>query len=737
MRKLAIFSAAFTAAAALFAYLVPNTRVLWLAGVCIVLSVFGRALGLRRCCAAALGAAFGFLWCVTWGVYRVAPLNQVAGTEQTITVTLCADPVESDYGAYALCEMKLNGRSYHLRLYADDGLLEADAGDRVTCTAALERTGMELRNGESLYLRAQGIPLIAFAESALTCTPGEAPWTVRLQQWFQTRIDHLYTPEVRGLLRALLTGDRSQMDYGTRNDLSVTGLSHAVAVSGMHVSILMTLIGYLCGKNPRLTALLGFPLVVVFVLMTGASPSACRAAVMQLFLLGASLVRRERDGLTALGAAALLLLLENPWTVADLSFQLSFTAVLGLLLLAAPIQNRILRLREKPGPILRFLASGLSATLAASALTLPLTVLYFGTISLIAPVSNLLVLWAVTGVFSLGLLSCLLGPAGIVLAWPAGLLGRFVLWGASVLSRLPYASVDLQHPALFLWAWMAYGLAYFWLLTPKRRSMVWPMCVLTAAFLAAVGFSRWTVTRGPWSFTALDVGQGQCLILEQNGFTTVIDCGGSDPEDAGEQAARYLLGAGIRQVDLLILTHYDADHAGGVEQLTRRLRVDHALIPDTGDSESVCALLNAAAVETVLISQRTKLEFSGGTMEILPPLSGKSGNNGGLCVLATAEEYDMLITGDLDRFAEMRLLSSWKLPRVELLVAGHHGAADSTSQPLLDAIRPETAVISVGADNPYGHPASTTLERLDAAGAQIFRTDRDGMVVLYGEETRR
>jgi len=325
MRKLAIFSAAFTAAAAFFVYVLRDVRALWIAGVCLVLCPVMLKLGLRRLCAVFLGLTVGLLWCFGYHQLFLAPAERLYDTEQTLTVTLTEAPASTIHGSRALAELNVQGRTYGAVLYANELLLEASAGDRVTAQMSIEPTGLSVTDGESLYDRSYGVIFTLFAESEPEIENGSPVWTVQLRQKLQDRIHARYHTNAAGLLRALLTGDRSELSYAVQNDLSVAGLRHAVAVSGMHVTMLMAMVSLCCGHNPRLTALLGIPVVVLFVLMTGASPSACRAAVMQIMLLTAPLIRREQDTLTALAFAALVLLLQNPWAIASVSFQLSFS----------------------------------------------------------------------------------------------------------------------------------------------------------------------------------------------------------------------------------------------------------------------------------------------------------------------------------------------------------------------------------------------------------------------------
>ena len=728
MRKLAVFSAAFAVAAAVYVYLFRDVRALWLVGVCLALSALGRWQGFRRISVAGLGVAVGILWCFGWQSVVLAPAEAAYGTEQKISLTLTDEPVESRYGATVLGTVRIGRRSYEAALFTEGEVLSQNLGpgDRIDCTAQVEPSGLEIEDGDSLYYRSRGVTLYLYARSELTATKGTPTVPQRLCLWLQGRIHTLYRGDTAGLVRALLTGDRSELSYSLQNDLSVAGLSHAIAVSGMHVSMLLAMISFACGGNPRLLAVTGVPIVALFALLTGASPSVCRAAVMQLFLLCAPLVRRENDGPTTLGAAALLLLLENPWSVASVSFQLSFGAVAGLFLFSGAIQTKILGLKKKAGRSLRVIASAVSATLGATALTLPLTVYYFGLISIAAPLTNLLALWAVTGIFMLGLLSCCLGPVGPAAAWVVTLLSNYVLGLCGLISTSPFAAAYPQNMLLMVWAFAAYGLVLWLLMCRRHPPVLWTLSALTAAFLVCILTGRWMFRQDPQRFTVLDVGQGQCLLLQSEDFTALIDCGGSDPEGAGEQAARLLHSAGVTRIDALILTHCDTDHSGGVAQFLDRVRVDSLFLPA---SDGLQMEPTTASQQVFLVNEVMEIAFSGGKITLYPPVLKENDNNGGVCVLATAAEYDILVTGDLDRFAEMRLLSRYALPDVDLLMAGHHGSKDSTSQILLDTVRPETVVVSVG-ENPYGHPAAETLERITAIGAEILRTDELGTIVI-------
>lgn len=725
MRKLALFAMGFALSTVILVYFWTDIRILWVAGFALVLSPVCMKLGLGRCCAVLLGLSAGVLWCFGYKEVWLSPVERVCNTELVLQMEIAELPQATDYGTKAEVEVTLEGRTYRALLYGEEGLLEAEPGDTVTGTVKIVDS---LSEDEDRWYghRASGIVLLLYGQEEMQLEQGTPPWPTALRMWFQTRIREHYPEGVVPLLLALLTGDQRELSYSLRNDLSVTGLSHAVAVSGLHVSVVLSVLVMLCGHNPRLTALLGVPLSVAFVLMTGASPSACRSAVMQTLMVTAPLVRREADSWTSLAAACLLLLLENPWNIASVSFQLSFSAVAGLILFASPLQNQLLG--KRPGRLRRVVASGVSACLSATITTMPLTVYYFGIFSLGAVLANLLALWAMNAMLMLGLISCFLG----FVAFPVTILSRYVLLLVEHMARFPYVAAYEQNLPLQIWAVLAYGLAV-WLLLWKKQANRWPIPLMALTFLLCVLYGGWNYSHDAPVYRVLDVGQGQCILLETGEVTVMVDCGGESPEKAGEQAARALHSGGKSRVDVLILTHYDADHAGGVTQLLHRVSVGMILLPDIRDGSGMRQSIEEAVGEDTKImpiSQLTELTFSGGKLTVFPPLDRVDDNNGGICVLATASECDMLITGDLDQLTEMRLLSHWKLPQVEVLVAGHHGAGTSTGKTLLETVQPKTVVISVGADNAYGHPVAETLERITKVGAKILRTDKEGTIVI-------
>lgn len=736
MRRLAIFSFAFALAAAGYVWLRPAGSGLP-AGLLLLFVGLGlyllRIERVRRLRIALLGLAFGLLW--TWGYerWKLEPLRALCGTTREIQVEVCEMPRKTAYGVVVTGRLENGGR---VRIFLDDSAQELSLGDRLRLTA-------ELSSEENLFDLANDIALCAYpvgTAEASKCQRPPARYVPQLAaEAVRRKIARIFSADTADFARALLTGDRSGLSYETSTTLSVAGISHIVAVSGMHVSLLVGVVQALCFRR-RLAAGCSVAAMAFFAAMLGFTPSVTRAVVMNTALLLAPLLGRENDAPTSLGFALLLILLGNPWAVASVSLQLSFGAMAGILLFQEPLQRRMTRRWEnvrRPGPgvrLLRAVAGLLSMSFSAVVFTLPVVAAVFGTVSLVSPLTNLLAVPLLSAVFALGCLAVAMGfvcaplgrALGWLLDWPIRLALRWTAWLAGV----PYGAVYTQSVYVIAWLFAAYLLLAVFLLSRRKRLRLLFLS-LAATLLCAVLFTG-LGNGGDCSVTALDVGQGQCILLQSGGMTAVVDCGGQRGAADGELAVRKLLMSGEDYVDALILTHYDTDHVGGVEQLLARIPVGRLFLPDLEpDNENRAQILTAAYLRDVpvtFVTEDLELQFSGGSLRIFAP-GPETDSNSGLSALMSAAECDILITGDMSAAGERDLLAREELPELEVLVAGHHGSRTSVSRELLEALRPAAVLISVG-ENRYGHPAQEVLDRIAAVGAQVFRTDQDGDITI-------
>lgn len=751
MRKLAFFASAFGAAVLLCCYFAPLS---WLAALGLGCALGGAllwlALGTRAKAFVLLlaGLGAGFLWFRGWTDLRLAPVEELAGTTGPIRAVVVDWPVPADYGQRV--EVRLAGVPALLYTKGDGGGLRP--GDEILVTAALKRADVR-REERTRVFTSRGYFLLAYArdEVEVTRRPAHTPVWLLPRVWNRalTRsIQAVFPEDAAGLVSAVLLGDRSGLRDADSSALSRAGLAHAAAVSGLHIGILAQLVMLLCRQRRRLAAGLTIPVLILFVLLTGTRPGAVRAAVMQTVLLLAPLLKREDDGPTSLSFALLLLLLWNPYAAASVSLQLSFAAVAGILLVSGPVMKRLkplyAHLRRRgwqrfPRGVCRFLCGVFSATLGAMLFTAPLSALYFGSMSLAGVLANLLALWAVFGLFAFGLpaaLAGLLSPAaGAVLGWPALICARWTLRVAAALGGLSFAALPLDFPYYRLWLGAVYVLlGVCFLLRRQKPSPLFPLCGGVLLLLAAIGLTQADYAGHDLTLAALDVGQGSSTAFLSEGRAVLVDCGGNGLQNAGDTAADWFQALGVSKLDLLILTHFDADHFNGVEELFSRMEIGAVVIPlledDPGGRRSaLCAWAAAEGAGVTAVSKLSQAEAGGAVFTLYPPLGSGTTNEEGLCVLCSLGEFDVLITGDADASVEAMLTKYFELPDVELLVAGHHGSKHSTSADFLAAVAPDAAIISSG-ENSFGHPDPETLRRLDAAGTAVFRTDTQGTVTV-------
>lgn len=757
MRKLCCFAAPFGAAVFLAVYLLPEALWLPAGGLCAALAVLGlRLKGERRLrwIIAAFGVAAGLCWSGVYTGLFHASARALAGTEGVMSAFVTGWPRPADYGCGVTVRLlPEEGWAVNAMLYLDpleDGSLpELRPGDRLSFTGRFHLVDT-VAGEKSDYYYARDIQVTAYADAAEVRRPPGVPspryWPVYAARALKNIVARCFPADAAPLVTALITGDKSALPGGLYSALRRTGLAHVAAVSGLHVSFLVNALAAAAGSRRRRGAVLGIGLVFFFAAVAGNTPSVLRAAFMHSMMLLAPLADREEDKATSLSTVLMLLLIQNPYAAASISLQLSFAAVAGVYLFTGPLHRRwTARLPQGKRPWQRAVrgalcrASGVAATtVGAAVFTTPLTACYFNTVSLVSPLANVLVLPAVSLLFAAGLGTAVLGVfapgAAAVPGWILAWLVRLVRWVTAGLSRIPFAAVGMDAVYVRLWLLLVYALFLLWLLWRGKRPRLWvPVGTGILCLCAALGLQFLSRTGGALTVSVLDVEQGLSTAFYADGHALLVDCGGSGREDAGDTAADYLQSLGLSRLDTLVLTHFHADHAGGVPQLLERLEVGTLVLPDVTPEEplrrEIEAAAQAAGAALLWVSENTDLTLGGARLRIYGPLGAGSANEEGLSVLCTSGDFDVLITGDMDGTIERRLVKYGDLPDIEVLVAGHHGSKYATSEDLLRAVRPEYAVISVGY-NRYGHPAPEALERLAAAGCEIYRTDWSGTLTF-------
>ena len=544
------------------------------------------------------------------------------------------------------------------------------------------------------------------------------------------------------LLPGLAIGDTTRVGPELQQAMRDSSLTHLTAVSGANCAVVV--LGVL-GLGALLRLPRGARIVLAaaalagFVVLVTPQPSVIRAATMAAVGLVVLLRGGRAAGAPALAVAVLVLLLADPWLAWSAGFVLSVAATAGLLLLAPPIAARLARV--VPAPLALMVAVPLAAQLACQ----PVLALLQPGIPLAGTVANLVAEPAAPVATVLGLIACLLQPVAPPLAGGIALLGWLPAAWIGLVARTAAAFPRIDQPAGLAGAVVAAVLLVVVVLLLARRTssrlrrgaaLLLLLTVLAAAGSTAGGaVGRLVGTPRDWSFAACDVGQGDGLVLSGgNGRYAVVDTG-HDPGPILDCLQRL----GVGRIDVLVLTHWDADHVGAARAISGRVRLALVGPTDGPPAEALRRDLAAAGATVRQVRRGDGFDLGRLHLDVLwppDPLGAvEPGNDASVLLHVTGGGSSMLLTGDLGEQAQDAVLRAGPVPRVDLLKVAHHGSAD-TSPAFTAAAGALVGVISDGADNDYGHPTGRALRLLRAAGTLAVRTDQDGLVLAAWRDGR-
>ena len=664
------------------------------------------------------------------------------------------------------------------------------AGDRVEVRGAL-RAPPESPYGAYLSRIGVAATLLTRSVRALD-TPVDADRVVQgIRAGAGDALARALPEPAAGLAAGILIGLRERVDRDLAADFTTTGLSHVVAISGWNIALVAGLVAALLGAWPRRrrsVATLGA--ITIYTVLAGASASVLRASVMAGVVLLARETGRPGTAARALAWAVVILLGVNPGTVTDAGFQLSAAATAGLLAWGSPLAARLRAwMPWLPG----FVVEGLGVSLAAQAATLPIVLLSFGRLAPLSPLLNLLVVPIVPLAMATGTLAMLGGiavgaGAPAVVATLLGLPGALVIGLLDLIVQtaadLPFAGVTLAPPAAAALGGLA--AASLVVVAARRRiaealgrrhraprpqqmsrasadtraarpgpgrsgslrsdrgiRLLTTLLALVVALATVAAVAR---PDGRLHVVALDVGQGDAILVETPAGGRLLVDGGPDPDrllvDLDERIPPW-----DRRIDLVVVTHPHEDHVGGLALVVERYRVARVVESGLAGPGSGYAALEAALAARNQPSGRLatgdRFTLDDVRFEVLwpdrtavpreTPDTGTGINNVSIVLLGSFGTQRFLLTGDMEEGVDPILVARG-LPTVDLLKVAHHGSRTATSDALLAATRPAVAIISVGANNTFGHPAPGTLARLSAHGVTTYRTDLQGTldVILDG-----
>ncbi|VAX32052.1 DNA internalization-related competence protein ComEC/Rec2 [hydrothermal vent metagenome] len=587
------------------------------------------------------------------------------------------------------------------------------------------------RNREPvMFLKTDGTLLLS-RDDSIQWLPQRMRW--RLYNYFRSN----FSPDAASLLSAIVIGHRENSSNMLYAAYARTGLAHLMSISGTHFALFTLLTFFLIRYSARwlpyrwlvrltarlsldeIAALLTFPLILLYLLLSGGRIPAMRSFLMiNIFLLGL-LIGRKGQWLNSLLLAAAVILFLDPQSLKTISFQLSFLAVFFIGITLESFEGHVQQERFKPA-LQKFMRLIL-VTAGALIGTSPLVLYYFHTISTISMPANLIF----TPVICFSIL-----PAGVFGGMFYLVTGYFPLNGMlQVMVDIVNSSVSyisgIGNTTLFIGAFPAITLFFIYPAIYFALGKRWRWFILsTTALAATVILTFVSLDRTLPKVTFLDVAQGDAAVIESSdGRTIVVDTGYT-----GREVKDFLRYKGINEVDALVITHADKDHSGGLWNLLRSTTVkevwDNGLLrysPQLGE-EILHREIEAGDILTSGESGFLALHPRKGYYTI----SAAEDNNYSLVLRFQDRDLKVMFTGDIEADAEESLVELKKYLPGDVLKVAHHGSKTSSTRDFLDSVNPKAAIISVGAGNTYGHPHRAALQRL--SGFNLFRTDLSGAI---------
>lgn len=618
------------------------------------------------------------------------------------------------------------------------------------------------------YYRNQGIAAALWCEQ-IQVSRGEVYALREMLNSFRRRCGEFLTEAAGeshgGILRAMLFGDRRELEEETKELYQVNGMAHILAISGLHLSFagmgVYRLVRRLTGSYPA-AGIAGIAFLLVYILMVGNTVSAIRAVIMFCIRVGADMCGRVYDPPTAVAAAAAGIVLFRPLSFYDAGFQLSFSAICGILF----VYPQLVRILTGDGK--RGLKSAVLASASVQLATLPVILWHYFEVPVYSVFLNLVVIPLMSGVLFFGF-------AGSMLCWVWMDGGKCCVGVCRVIleiyeflckfiNHIPGNRVITGRPSF--WGVFVYYLSLFFVLfliyfreTRKKKKAAGGekaaagerrSCRMAAAAGISIGVAGMALScpflpgKG-LEMVFLDVGQGDCIFVqEEHGITCLIDGGSSDVSRVGKYRIEpFLKSRGVSKVDYVFVTHGDQDHINGIRELLSReavgVEIGMLVFPDRQVwDEELLELYEIAFSQNIPAAEIKKGQIIRGNRLSLVCLAPKAentvqeGNEASMVLHVSYGELDILLTGDIEGDGEENLTNTLEKP-VEILKAAHHGSENSTSEEFLRKTRPELTVISAGRENSYGHPHMETLERLEESGSVWLCTAESGAIILRME----
>ena len=585
---------------------------------------------------------------------------------------------------------------------------------------------------------------------------------LRIKNIFQYNFDK----DVSSLLSGTVLGFKDEISEDIKKEFEQSNISHILAVSGMHIGYLILFCSLVLDKTigKKSSKVCGIIVLILYIKIIGYPLSAVRAGIMAIMVLSAKLIYRKSDVWTNLSFSLLILLIFNPFSIKDIGLLLSYMATFGIVIYAKTLNYK------------KIICNMIGVTISATIFIVPILAIYFNKIPIFSMLVSIIAGVIAGPIFVLGLIYILLSNFFklYIIKYVINLLVRMLLFVSNLGSKIPLNQINVITPN-FIEIFMFYSMVFIVLFLisiykqKRKHNKVFNRRIKNLISLAkfefnqnkkrvisiliivviSIGLIRFFLSDLKMYF--IDVGQGDsCLIVTPNNKKILIDGGGSETYDVGKNVlVPYLLARRIRHIDYIIISHFDTDHIGGILTVMEELKVDKVIISKQGELsknyEKFENLVNKKQIEVIVVENGDKINIEKDVhFEILWPdnsnlISENILNNNSIVCKLYYKNFTCLFTGDIEEIAEKRILETYKnninLLNSTVLKVGHHGSKTSSIQEFLNYIKPKIALIGVATNNTFGHPSNEVLERLKKCGCTIYRTDKQGEIMIIVNNT--
>lgn len=578
-------------------------------------------------------------------------------------------------------------------------------------------------------------------------------------------INNKFPEETRGVFLGILLGDKSSIEEDVRQNFADSSLSHILAVSGTHVSYVVICISVLFKKlklNKNIRKALASLVLFMYLYLVDFSVSATRAVIMSTIVIMQMLFYRKQDTITTIAFSSIIILINNPYSILNIGFLLSYGGTIGIILFVNKIS-----IESKEDFFQRFksyLKDICIATISAQTIIMPIIIYYFNTISFTFIISNIIASLIIGPIIMIGLVIIAISffkiPIISLIIRFYNILIVILVRTANIISKMPISKIYLKTPTtleiifyysvVFLIALLIYikksnrkfikkiiqidiyNLKNFFI--NNRNKVLIFISIISLIYIISIKIPK------ELKINFIDVGQGDsCLITTPQNKKVIVDSGGSESYDVGKNVLLpYLLDKRITKIDYIMISHFDTDHCKGFEYVLENLKVKNVIISKQSETsenfKQIMKIIRKKRINLIIVQKGSKIKIDNfTTVDIISPQSeniADNMNDNSIVAKLEAYNFSILFTGDASEKIEKELIKEKINLKSDILKVSHHGSKTGTSEEFLKSVKPKIALIGVGENNKFGHPTEDVIKRLTENKVKIYRTDRNGEISI-------